>query len=58
LQIPRRWNFDDGLDFEGVHSDTALGNDETEEAPCSDAEHTLERIQADVILTTPLKDDS
>ena len=46
------------MDFEGVHGDTSLGNDETEEAPDGDAEHTLERVQANVILTTPLKDDS
>jgi hypothetical protein len=46
------------LDFEGVHGDIALGNDETEEAPDGDAEHALERVQANVILTTPLEDDS
>jgi hypothetical protein len=26
--------------------------------PGGDAEHTLERVQANIILTTPLKDDS
>ena len=45
------------MDFEGVYGNTVLGNDETEEAPCNDTEHTLERVQADVVLTTPLKDD-
>jgi hypothetical protein len=29
-----------------------------EEAPDSDAEHALEGVQADVVLTTPLEDDS
>jgi hypothetical protein len=46
------------LNFEGVYGNTALGNNKTEEVPCGDAEHTLERIQEDVVLTTPLKDDS
>jgi hypothetical protein len=45
------------LDFDGVHGNTALGNDESEETPDSDAEHTLEVVQADVVLTTPLEDD-
>jgi hypothetical protein len=45
------------LDFEGVHGNTALGNDEAEEVPCGDIENTLEGIQADVVLTTPLEDD-
>jgi hypothetical protein len=53
-----RWNFGDSLDFEGVHSNTTFGNDETDEAPCSDAENTLEGIQADVVLATSLEDDS
>jgi hypothetical protein len=51
------WNFCDVLDFEGVHGNTALGNDESKEAPGSDAEHALEGVQADVVLTTPLEDD-
>jgi hypothetical protein len=46
------------LDFEGVHGNTALGKNKTEEAPYGDTEHTLERIQADVVLMTLLKDDS
>jgi hypothetical protein len=46
------------LDFEGVHSNIALGNNKTEEAPYGDTKHTLERVQADVVLMTPLKDDS
>jgi hypothetical protein len=46
------------LEFEGVYGDTILGNDETEEASCGDTEYALERIQVDVVLTTPLKDDS
>jgi hypothetical protein len=53
-----RWNFSDSLDFEGVHSDTTFGNDEVEESPCGDTEYALEGIQADVVLTTPLEDDS
>jgi hypothetical protein len=53
-----RWNFDVSLDFEGVHSNTALGNNKTEEAPCGDTKHALERIQADVVMTTSLKDNS
>jgi hypothetical protein len=32
------------LDFEGVDGNTALGNNKTEETPCGDKEHTLERI--------------
>jgi hypothetical protein len=51
-------SFCDSLDFEGVHSNTTLGNNKAEQVPCSDTEHALERIQADVVLTTPLKDDS
>jgi hypothetical protein len=46
------------LDFEGIYGNTVLGNDETEEVPSGDVEHTLERIQADVVLTTPLEDGS
>ena len=46
------------MDFEGVYGNIVLGNDETEEAPGGDAEHTLERVQANIILTTPLEDDS
>jgi hypothetical protein len=46
------------LDFEGVHGNTTFGNNKIEEALCGDTEHTLERIQADVVLMTPLKDDS
>ena len=53
----RRWNFSDSLDFEGVHGNTTLGNDESEEAPRSDIEHALEGIEADVVLTRPLEDD-
>jgi hypothetical protein len=45
------------LDFEGVHGNTALGNDESEEVPHGDAEYALEGIQEDVVLTTPLEDD-
>jgi hypothetical protein len=51
------WNFCDGLDFEGVHGNTALGNDESKEVSCSDVEHTLEGVQEDVVLTTPFEDD-
>jgi hypothetical protein len=58
VQIMRGWNLCDGLDFEGIHGNTALGNDEPKEAPCSDAEHALEGVQAIVVLTTPLEDDS
>jgi hypothetical protein len=39
-------------------NNTALGNDEPEEVPGSDAEHALEGVQADVVLMTPLEDDS
>jgi hypothetical protein len=46
------------LDFEEVYGNTALGNDKTKEVPCSDKEHTLERIQADVVLKTLFEDDS
>jgi hypothetical protein len=46
------------LDFKGVHGDTTLGNDKTEEAPYGDTENTLERVQENVVLMTPLKDDS
>jgi hypothetical protein len=52
-----RWNFYDGLDFEGVHGNTALGNDESKEAPCGDVEHALEGVQTDIVLTTSLEDD-
>jgi hypothetical protein len=52
-----RWNFYDGLDFEGVYGNTALGNYESKEVPCSDAEHALEGVQIDVVLMTPLEDD-
>jgi hypothetical protein len=46
------------LEFEGVHGDTLLGNDEAEEASYGEVEYALEGIQADVVLTTPLEDDS
>jgi hypothetical protein len=46
------------LDFEGIHDNSALGNNEPEKAASSDAEYTLEGIQADIVLMTPLKDDS
>jgi hypothetical protein len=46
------------LDFEGVHGNTTLGNDEAKEAPYGDTENALEGIQADVVLMTPLEDDS
>jgi hypothetical protein len=46
------------LDFEGIYGNTTLGNNKTEEVPCGDTKHTLERIQEDVVLATPLKDDS
>jgi hypothetical protein len=46
------------MDFEGIHGNTSLGNDEPKEAPDSDAEHALEGVQVDVVLTTPLEDDS
>jgi hypothetical protein len=35
-----------------------LGNDEAEEVLSGDTENTLEGIQADVVLMTPLEDDS
>jgi hypothetical protein len=34
-----------------------LGNDEPKEASDDDAKYTLEGIQADIVLTTPLKDN-
>jgi hypothetical protein len=46
------------LDFEGVHGNTSLENDETEEVPCGDAENAFEGIQVDVVLMKPLEDDS
>jgi hypothetical protein len=46
------------LDFEGVHGNTALGNDKAEEVPNGDIENTIEGIQADFVLMTPLEDDS
>jgi hypothetical protein len=57
-KIPGGWNLCDGLNFEGIHGNTALGNDEPEEVPDSDAEHALEGDQEDVVLMTPLEDDS
>jgi hypothetical protein len=39
LQFPYSGvNFHDGLDFERVHGNATLGNDEPEEAPSSDTE--------------------
>jgi hypothetical protein len=49
--------FCDGLDLEGVYCDTMLGNDEPKEVSSGDAEYTLEGIQADIVLTTPVKDN-
>jgi hypothetical protein len=46
------------LDFEGIHGNTALGNDESEEVPDSDIEHALEGVQVDVVLMAPVEDDS
>jgi hypothetical protein len=54
----RGWNFYDGLDFEGVHGNAILGHDEPKEVPNSDAEYALEEVQEDVVLMTPLEDDS
>jgi hypothetical protein len=50
-------DFCDGLYFEGIHGNNTFGNDESEEVPGSDAEHTLEGVQVNVVLTTPLEDD-
>jgi hypothetical protein len=58
VQILRWWNFCDSLDLEGVHSDAMLGNDEPKEVSDGDAKYTLEGIQADIVLATPLKDNS
>jgi hypothetical protein len=46
------------LDLEGVHSNAVLGDDEPEEETDSNAEDTLEGVQADIILTTSLKNDA
>jgi hypothetical protein len=56
--ISGRWNFGDSLDFEGVHDNTALRNDESKEASRGDTKNALERIQVDFVLKTPLEDDS
>jgi hypothetical protein len=45
------------LDLEGVHSDAMLGDAEPKEASDSDVKYTLERVQADIVLVTSLKDD-
>jgi hypothetical protein len=52
------WNFCDGFDFEGVHNNATLGNYESKKAPSSDAEYTFERVQVDIVLMTPMEDDS
>jgi hypothetical protein len=46
------------LEFEGVHSNITLRNDESKEAPRGDTKNALEEIQVDVVLMTPLEDDS
>jgi hypothetical protein len=46
------------LDLEGVDYDFFLGDDEPKEASTGDAEYALEGIQADIVLTTPLEDNS
>jgi hypothetical protein len=46
------------LDLEGVNYNAMLGNDKPKEVANSDAKHTLEGIQVDVVLMTPLEDDS
>jgi hypothetical protein len=46
------------LDLEGVHYDAVLGNDEPKEASSGDVEYALERVQADIVLMTPVKDNA
>jgi hypothetical protein len=58
VYIPRWSNFSDGLDLERVDGDATLGNDEPKEAARGEAKYALEGVQADIVLTTPLKDDS
>jgi hypothetical protein len=58
VKIPRWWNLCDSLDLEGVHSDVVLGDDEPMKTSNSEEKYTLESVQADIILSTSLKDDS
>ena len=46
------------IPLEGDDSNAALGHDKPKEVPSSDTEYALEGVQADVVLTTPLEDDS
>jgi len=46
------------LELEAIYGDATLGNYEPKEASNGDAEYTLEGVQADIVLTTPLEDDT
>jgi hypothetical protein len=43
------------LDLEGVDCDAVLGDDEPKKVSSGDAKNTLEGIQEDILLTTPVK---
>jgi hypothetical protein len=46
------------LDFEGVHHDVVLGDNEPKKAFDNDAKYTLEGVQEDIVLMTSLKNDA
>jgi hypothetical protein len=56
-QIPKWWNFCDSLDLEGVHCDFVLGDYEFKEVSGCDVKDALEGVQADIVLSTSLKND-
>jgi hypothetical protein len=58
VQIPKWGNFCDSLDFEGVHRDAVLRNNEPKEASDRNAKDTLEGVQEDIVLVTSLKNDA
>jgi hypothetical protein len=45
------------LDIEGVKCDAMLGDDEPKEASDGDTKYTLEGVQADIVLSTSLKEE-
>jgi hypothetical protein len=46
------------LHLERVYCDAVLKDNEPKEASSGDTEYTLERIQADILLMTPVNDNA
>jgi hypothetical protein len=46
------------LDLEGVYCDAVLGENQPKEASGGDEKYTFEGVQADIVVVTPLKENS